>query len=205
MEQFPLPSALPLKFGRDLDALAQQLAAVEPSAVCAEGAPTRGRLDAARADHERICGRMIALQEELDWDVYRRYGLLTDEEAADLVAAPRISPGNSSWGSGHLRFVLAKRRRRGEGETQWFARHRSTPITEIPAHWPGEYRQSLSGGSSFIESNRNIGLIERPECKRRWQSEPWEEQGTGGPADLAAGPVRGAVAVVRAGRAAPGR
>ena len=26
----------------------------------------------------------------------------------------------------------------------------------------------------IIESNRNIGLIERPECKRRWQSEPWE-------------------------------
>lgn len=25
-----------------------------------------------------------------------------------------------------------------------------------------------------IESNRNIGLIERPECKRRWQSGPWE-------------------------------
>ena len=26
----------------------------------------------------------------------------------------------------------------------------------------------------MIESNRKIGLIERPECKRRWQSEPWE-------------------------------
>ncbi len=24
------------------------------------------------------------------------------------------------------------------------------------------------------ESNRRIGLIERPDCKRRWQSEPWE-------------------------------
>ena len=30
---------LPLEFGRDLDALAQQLAAVEPSAVCAADVP----------------------------------------------------------------------------------------------------------------------------------------------------------------------
>lgn len=25
-----------------------------------------------------------------------------------------------------------------------------------------------------IEKRRDIALIERPECKRRWQSEPWE-------------------------------
>ena len=34
----------------------------------------------------QIRGRMIALQEELDWDVYRRYGLLDDAEAAELIA-----------------------------------------------------------------------------------------------------------------------
>lgn len=28
----------------------------------------------------------------------------------------------------------------------------------------------------FIETDRNIGLLERPECKRRWQSDPWEEK-----------------------------
>jgi hypothetical protein len=27
-----------------------------------------------------------------------------------------------------------------------------------------------------IERNRNIGLIERPEYKRRWQSDPWEDR-----------------------------
>ena len=68
---------LPLEFGRELDGLAQQLASCEPSAVCADGVPTRERLDAARAEYERIRGRMIALQEELDWDVYQRYGLLS--------------------------------------------------------------------------------------------------------------------------------
>src|SRR5262249_36859835 len=78
VEQFPLPADLPLERGRELDALAQELAAVEPSAVCAQGVPGRERLDAARVEHGRIRGRMIALQEELDWDVYHRYGLITD-------------------------------------------------------------------------------------------------------------------------------
>ena len=71
----PLPTAMPLDFGRELDALAKQLSATEPSAVCATGTPTRDRLDAARVQHTRIQRRMIALQEELDWDVYHRYGL----------------------------------------------------------------------------------------------------------------------------------
>ena len=86
LKHFPLPAHLPLEFGRELDRLAQRLSAVEPSAVCADGVPTRERLDAARVEHEHIRGRMIALQEELDWDVYRRYGLLDDAEAAELIA-----------------------------------------------------------------------------------------------------------------------
>ena len=41
LEQFPLPGKLPLEFGRELDGLAQKLASLEPSAVCADGVPTR--------------------------------------------------------------------------------------------------------------------------------------------------------------------
>ena len=114
---------------------------------------------------------MIALQEELDWDVYHRYGLLTDEQAADLIAAPGSVP-NLKLGQRAFEIVLARRVERGELETQWFARHRSTPITEIPQDWPEEYRRVVERRIEIIESDRNIGLIERPECKRRWQSEP---------------------------------
>jgi hypothetical protein len=173
LEQFPLPRTLPLEFGRDLDALAQELAAALPSAVCATGVPTRGRLDVAGAEHTRIRGRMIALQEELDWDVYHRYGLITDEEAAGLVAAPGSVP-NIDLGLRAFEIVLARKVAAGEAETQWFARHRSTPVTEIPADWPPEYRDVVARRIELIERDRNIGLIERPECKRRWQSEPWE-------------------------------
>jgi hypothetical protein len=156
LEEYPLPGDLPLAFGRELDTLAQQLAAAT-----------------TRDENERIRTRMIALQEELDWDVYHRYGLLTDEQAVDLIAAPGSVP-NLKLGQRAFEIVLARRMERGELETQWFARHRSTPVTEISKDWPEDYRRVVERRIELIESNRNIGLIERPECKRRWQSEPWE-------------------------------
>ena len=79
LEQFPLPTELPLEFGRKLDALAQRLSSSGAvGGVCrrrtrrGNGWTRRGR------SMSTIRGRMIALQEELDWDVYRRYGLLSD-------------------------------------------------------------------------------------------------------------------------------
>jgi hypothetical protein len=172
LEQFPIPAALPLGFAHDLDVLAQQLGTAEPFAVCA-GVPTRDRLDAARAEHHLIRSQMIALQEELDWDMYHRYGLLTDEEAAGLVAEPGSVP-DIDLGLRAFEIVLARKVASGEAETQWFARHRSMPVTEIPKEWPQEYRDVVARRIEMIERDRNIGLIERPECKRRWQSDPWE-------------------------------
>ncbi len=156
LEEYPLPDDLPLERGRELDSLAQQLAAAS-----------------TYEEDEQIRGRMIALQEELDWDVYHRYGLITDQQAADLIAAPGSVP-NLKLGQRAFEIVMARRMESGELQTQWFARHRSTPVTEIPTEWPEEYRRVVERRIEVVESNRNIGLIERPECKRRWQSEPWD-------------------------------
>ena len=173
LRELPLPAQAPADRGRELDALAQQLAAVEPSAMCAGGVSTQERLDAARAEHRRIRGQMIALQEELDWDMYRRYGLIADAEAVGLAAEPRSVPP-LDLGFRAFEIVLARQMERGDLETEWFARHRATPVTEIPQAWPMEYRKVVANRIELIERDRNIGLIERPEYKRRWQSEPWE-------------------------------
>jgi hypothetical protein len=169
LENFPLPTELPLEFGRALDDLAQRLTTTEPSAVCGYGVPSRGRLDAAQTEHGHIRARMIALQEELDWEVYRLYGLLSEDEAAGLQADPESIPG-LELGERAFEIVLARRMATGEVETQWFTRHGSTPITEIPSHWPREYRDIVQRRIDVIGRRRDIGLIERPECKRRWQS-----------------------------------
>ena len=154
--------------------------------------PTRRDLDAARAKATSIRRRMIALQEELDWRCYRLYGL-TDQDfcyapspQTHLAAGEGLSNPPSPVGRGALpevdlgqrafEIVMARQMARGELQTTWFERHGSTPITEIPAHWPADYRHLVERRIALIESDRTIGLIERPEYKRRWNDEPWEAQ-----------------------------
>ncbi|GAB2465565.1 hypothetical protein GCM10027162_70690 [Streptomyces incanus] len=60
--------------------------------------------------------------------------------------------------------------------TAWFERHGPTPVTEIPAHWPEAYRKVVQARIDLIEANKDIRLIERPEYKRRWSTEPWEKR-----------------------------
>lgn len=176
LQEFPLPAELPLDLGRALDDLAQRLADQEPSAVCQAGAPARASLDAGRTEHEHIRGRMIALQEELDWQVYGSYNLLSETEMGQLTVKDLdIVPG-VKLGERAFEIVLARKVAAGEAETAWFARHGSTPVTEIPAHWPEDYKRLVQARIDVIEKRRDIALIERPECKRRWATEPWEKR-----------------------------
>ncbi|AUS80416.1 SAM-dependent methyltransferase [Actinoalloteichus sp. AHMU CJ021] len=176
LKEFPLPAQLPLTYGRALDTLAQRLAEREPAAVAAAGVPSRERLDAARGEHERIRRQMIAVQEELDWTVYHSYSLLNDTEVAEVVAPDLDDLPEVKLGERAFEIVLARRVAAGELETAWFERHRSTPITDIPTHWPAWYRAIVQARIDTIEKRRDIALIERPECKRRWSTETWEKK-----------------------------
>ncbi|WP_030490588.1 BREX-2 system adenine-specific DNA-methyltransferase PglX [Micromonospora chokoriensis] len=170
VQEFPLPPAYPLELSSEIDGLAQRLATVSPAAAAGSGVPTRERLNAAAYEWHGIRGQMISLQEELDWQVYSLYGLLDE----DLTAPERVRPPMLSLGERAFEIVLARKVAAGEAETQWFARHKSTPITELPPHWSDEYRAVVERRIAIIEGNRNIGLIERPECKRRWATEGWD-------------------------------
>lgn len=176
LQQFPLPERLPLELGRALDELAQELARVEPSTVCEERIPSRAGLQKVKAEYTRIRQRMIALQEELDWQVYGLYGLLRGEEANRVVSPapdPKYIPG-VKLGERAFEIVLARKKARQEVETVWFERHGSVEQTHVPADWPERYREVVKARIATIEASKDIGLIERPECKRRWSVEPWE-------------------------------
>ncbi|MBA5221626.1 BREX-2 system adenine-specific DNA-methyltransferase PglX [Streptomyces griseoaurantiacus] len=178
LQEFPLPAKLPLHLGRVLDDQAQRLAGVEPSAVAATAVPTRQVLDDAEAAQAKVRRRMIALQEELDWQVYGLYGLLSDREVARTVTPspdPETIP-EVKLGERAFEIALARKAEAGEAETAWFTRHHSNPVTEIPAHWPGWYREIVQARIDLITSRKDIALIERPECKRRWASDPWEKK-----------------------------
>jgi hypothetical protein len=129
--------------------------------------PTRQSLDAARARATSLRRQMFAAQEELDWRCYQLYGLTQTE-------LTHARPPEIAFGERAFEIVLARRMAAGTEQATWFERHGSTPITEIPAHWPEDYRRVVQRRIDLIDSDRNIGLIERPEYKRRWNSPSWE-------------------------------
>lgn len=175
LQEYPLPERLPIEFGWLLDSLAQKLAALEPSSVCEARTPNRAALNQACDDHKRTRQFMIGIQEELDWQVYGLYGLLNESEIArtalpkgDLEKIPGVQLGERAF-----EIVLAA----SGTKTDWFRRHGSTPVTEIPAHWPQWYRNIVQARIDIISSRpKDIGLIERPECKRRWSTDSWEKK-----------------------------
>ncbi len=166
--RFPLVVPAPTDLARALDRASQSLAASLPGAIASGGTPNRRMLDVAREEIERIRARMIALQEELDWRCYRLYGLLAD-------APEHPNPPGLRLGERAFEIVMARQIAEGELETVWFERHGSTPITEIPAHWPADYREVVERRIALIGTNPQIGLIERPEYKRRWSMPSWEK------------------------------
>jgi hypothetical protein len=169
LQMLPLINDRPLTLANSLDQLSQEY--VSNLHQLGSVVPSEAGLAYANDKARRIELRMIALQEELDWQVYRLYGLLEDPLELDPDQAPEVALGERPF-----EIVLARKMAAGEIETKWFERHGSTPITEIPDRWPEPYRQMIEKRIKAIEENAWIRLIEQPEYKRRWNREPWEEQ-----------------------------
>jgi len=170
LKQFPLPAKRPLELTNLIQTEADAHSTVSPDRICTGQIPTAAALADAcsrAADH---LARMIALQEELDWQVYHLYGLLEE----DLSLLPDEIP-TLKLGERPFETVMARQMAAGELETTWFERHGSTPITELPAHWPERYRRAVERRLEIIATNRDIALIEQPEYKRRWNLPKWED------------------------------
>ena len=176
LKNFPLPSMLPFGLARDLDRLAAERQVHLPAQLIGHFPMTPPELDAHCDTATGLRMRMIALQEELDWECYRFYGVV-DEDCRYLDEAGRpCEPPPLTLGARAFEIVMARRIAAGYPETTWFARHGSTPITVLPTNWPDEYRTLVERRIDLVETNRFVGLIERPEYKRRWNVEPWDDQ-----------------------------
>jgi hypothetical protein len=171
----PIPGKRPLRLSARIDLLAHERQRLFPSAILRENGSARAELDTAQKAFVLRLHSMIALQEELDWCCYLLYGVTADDLTYRHVAGAPKDPPPLQLGERAFEIVLARRVAAGEEETTWFERHGSTPITELPAHWPDDYRALVERRIEVIENDRNIGLIERPEYKRRWNVDSWEE------------------------------
>jgi hypothetical protein len=174
VQELPLPAHRPIELAYALDRFASERAGLlEGLHEAADGARLSDRLSQLHIRDADLLGRMISLQEELDWQVLAAYGLAPDDLPILGKDAPPVALGQRAF-----EIVLARQVAAGETETTWFARHGSTPITEVPADWPAEYRDLVQQRIALIESDADIGLIERPEHKRRWAGKSWEERQT---------------------------
>ncbi len=167
--QFPLIDSRPLDLTRRLDGISQRYAANLPAALSSRFPLTRAQMNAEREKAASLLYQVIASQEELDWWCYQAYGLLDEAMCLDDTP-PEIMLGERAF-----EIVLARQIAAGTSVTTWFSRHGSTPITELPTHWPADYRALVQRRIDLIESNDWIGLLERPEYKRRWNQPSWDE------------------------------
>ena len=170
LKDFPLASTGPVLLAMAIQAAADARLLILPEQVLTSHAPDPALLRDARNAADAHLARMIALQEELDWQVYHLYGLLDEDLSLPSDEVPSLKLGERPFEIAMARQVAA-----GELETTWFERHGSTPITELPAHWPDQYRRAVERRLEIIATNRDIALIEQPEYKRRWNLPKWED------------------------------
>ena len=171
LKDFPLPHGSTLERARRIDSLAQELAATEPAALLENAEPSAELFARGEAEWNRIRALMVAEQEELDWQVYHLYGFTESDQSLQVGEVPGIELGERAF-----EIALARRIAAGEAETAWFERHRSTPVTDIPAHLPAAYQAAVQQRLDLIAADRSLELLERPEHKRRWSSTPWKER-----------------------------
>jgi hypothetical protein len=170
LKLFPLVPFGSISRVKILQAHANRFADCNPIKASIRIAPSKDTLQSLQIGSVQALGNLISQQEELDWQCYQLYQLL-NEDLTYSDAPPPIKPGQRAF-----EIVMARKMAAGELETTWFERHGSTPTTELPAEWSDDYKKLVERRIEIIESDKNIALIEQPEYKRRWNTEPWESQ-----------------------------
>ena len=103
VEEFPIPIRRPLKFALSVQSEVNSRALLLPHRRLDADLPTYALLADARTRAAAHLGRMIAFQEELDWQVYHLYGLLDE----DLSLRPEEVPP-LKLGERHFEIVMAR-------------------------------------------------------------------------------------------------
>jgi hypothetical protein len=170
LEKLPIPRGSTLAWGGYQDSAAVECTANLPASLATRCTPSRSILDDGARNATRLRSEMVSTQEELDWRCLHLYGVTSEDLSLPPGEAPALERGERAF-----EIVLARRRAAGEVTTSWFDRHGSTPITELPAHWPEEYKRLVERRIELIENDRFVGLVERPEYKRRWNWAAWED------------------------------
>jgi hypothetical protein len=180
--RFPLPLEQPKQLPALLVEATKVSEAELPSAVLASIAGLNrdeliSRLHRSSNEWHSQRWKVIAWQEELDWQVYEAYGIVKSSSNVSQPDGSVLIPANGLMqGQRAFEIILARKIAAGETQSTWFERHGSTPITDLPAEWPDSYKNLVKRRMELIECDLNIRLVEQPQYKRRWNTEPWESK-----------------------------
>ncbi|MGX5681696.1 BREX-2 system adenine-specific DNA-methyltransferase PglX [Schumannella luteola] len=166
LEEYPLPNQLPRDFARRLDATAKALSEGAPASIVVGG---RERLARARTEWDLGQRTMVALQEELDWQVYAAYGLVDESLAPSDPEIVPIEPNERPF-----EVRLARAIADGSEQSAWFTRHGREPLTAAPMKGSQSWRDLWQARYDAAESGF-IKMLERPEYKRRWAGATWDQ------------------------------
>ena len=167
LARLPLPNTYSLSLASEMQHASRECETHGPAATIARYCAIESRaadapysantakqaLQQARGFWQQAQNKRIALQEELDLECYQLYGLL-DANLSYGKPLPQVRLGERAF-----EIVMARRMAAEDLTTSWFQRHNSTPITDIPSHWPADYRDLVQKRIDAITSDKNIGLI----------------------------------------------
>jgi len=170
LEEYPLPHGSSLERAKRIDTLATGFGLRSPASLVGPRSSFWSNHDGARAEWATQMWLMVFEQEELDWDVYERYGLV-DGPLVYRGSPVLIRPGERTF-----EIALARQITAGQASSAWFTRHGRSMVTDIPEEWPEEYRAVVQRRLDLIENDPMVRLLEQPEYKRRWATPSWESQ-----------------------------
>lgn len=169
--QFPVREGhTVLPWSEALDRNASALASCLPATVANVGIPTAEALRQSSDRTAELRGQMVWLQEELDWRCMFVYGITSTDLSFSPDRAFALRKGERAF-----EIALARRVDQGSTTTEWFRRHQSVRIVEPPNEWPEWYRERVEQRIEMLDSDRFVELLERPEYKRRWNWETWDD------------------------------
>lgn len=173
MAQLPLPPLDEVALPRELDELAQRLSVLRAELPQGERPFSPERLTRMGREWDALLGRMVGLQEELDWRIYELYGLIPTGSLSSVSEGHL--PQTMRVGERPFEILLARKMVQGEETSYWFERHGADPITELPEHWSPEYRLMVQARLEAIRNSPRLQVLERPDFKHRWITPGWEE------------------------------
>jgi hypothetical protein len=189
LARFPLPPKreATVPWARALDALGSARAADTVVASLADASwhdakALRALLDARRARDLARLKRMVGLQEELDWLVYRLYGLVPAE--LPVLApddTPPVTPGHRPFEldlairDAATRAALARGETPDDTPTAWFDRHDWSPATALPGDAPAAWADLVARRRALTAATPHLQLLEAPVHKRRWYNPAFKE------------------------------